>query len=911
MDLRGKGMMLESLVLTAHYLQIKENIVIRAIRHQLEQILRNAANETEVRRILDIKPDFDLDMQRKIAKEDNFRADKSFSEFTDMYESMVDMSGLKHTPPTKSGPDIVMDVYARKLLKAIKDASVNRCHKCDIEFGYIVRRHHCRECGYIFCNTCAGQRIDSASIPNPKYMSTTDYFTQTLRVCTDCHITKTQQRSFGSLIVALELMALKFPLLRRFSAVCSLWRRAAVSYLSSVREIQYDFPTHIPTQVQKDALWRNRHYFAGHSKWMTKLLLSIDWRRLPEHKVNKVMAIAESDSHMMNCYYLMCSSSCEKKIPIKDVFPLLDESITNIKVRDYAVSILSEIKVEDLVYYLPQLVYFLRYEPLDYDESKLTQFLFKQALESSTIAHFFLWEIRNCQEDLDVSSRYEILKTNFLNILPCQGKSYIYGFELLSYLQQMPPSKDDPMFGEQLKKITNLLAKRDKGIFVRYPTNPVYILKSIDPSLVSIKVSATKPIKLTFLCEHSVTGEEVNMDIIFKKDDVRKDRTILNIISLMINILDKNIDSYLDIRARKWRETYDAMMGAIKVKNHSMAFAILRGSDDLHKMMKTSDNKQLAALVDCMSEEALRTVIGGLNPGSIRQMESAFNTRVEHSTDTQKHQIHAILKSVVTYTVLPAGSKYGFIEVVPAETLWEIYDRFKNCDPSRRINEYIKSHNVDQAHSVAVNNFMHSLAAWVVITHLLGVGDRHKNNVMITKNGKFFHIDYGFVLGMEPKPVSNYVRYSQDFLAIIDQGHSTDDFKSICSLMFGVLRREAPLFLYNLMFLNKLDPSASFSRKYIHDEVANRFYPGLSNKDSEKYFENLLDSNKDSISQRLSDFTHDLNKITPQITQSVTSVVSTSLTNTWSFVRNISTYWNPQAQNYHQNYDENNEGSGM
>lgn len=71
----------------------------------------------------------------------------------------------------------------------IPDAEVSVCYGCQFLFDWMRRKHHCRFCGHVFCETCTPQRslIREAQIltdPERKYLAVNAHNPQ--RVCNDC-----------------------------------------------------------------------------------------------------------------------------------------------------------------------------------------------------------------------------------------------------------------------------------------------------------------------------------------------------------------------------------------------------------------------------------------------------------------------------------------------------------------------------------------------------------------------------------------------------------------------------------------------------------------------------------------------------------------------------------------------------
>ncbi|CAM4581891.1 unnamed protein product [Lepidochelys olivacea] len=57
----------------------------------------------------------------------------------------------------------------------LKDKEATHCKLCEKEFSLSKRKHHCRNCGEIFCNTCSDNELPLPSSPKP------------VRVCDSCH----------------------------------------------------------------------------------------------------------------------------------------------------------------------------------------------------------------------------------------------------------------------------------------------------------------------------------------------------------------------------------------------------------------------------------------------------------------------------------------------------------------------------------------------------------------------------------------------------------------------------------------------------------------------------------------------------------------------------------------------------
>jgi hypothetical protein len=581
----------------------------------------------------------------------------------------------------------------RKTFQWVEDVNINVCYHCHKEFGFFFRKHHCRGCGKIFCDVCSKWKICFKSIKNKTIISRDEYckFWQSThkdivrhRSCQNCFKSFQNLSMLYKSIKIFEFLPLSIPDLVKLKRISSIWKEAIDIVLFQFREIQYHLPLHQYSYFEKQILYVNRDILMGHNCYMKHLLLCYPYLNFNHEK-------------SVPCSVLGCKNICQSEPSIEDILDVLLYSPSLI-LRGKIVKFLPK----DIETFLPMLTYSLRFESKNIENSPLIKLLVTRSLQSLKIRYYFFWELIVQLEEPQYHKYYQEIMHYFLEQVSNLLGKQEYDNLLLSF--------------DTHKNLANVnidsidIIKRNI-----IPCYPEYKITHIHRDKIVYKPSSTRPILIP------IQSKKKLHKIIFKKEDVRKDRIITLIFKTMNDIL----------------------------KHHGEDYFIL------------------------------------------------------------------------TYDVLPIVMDGGFIQIVDdCATISELNKK------NLTIQNYIMQHNPNENIKTVKQRFIKSTAAYCVMTFLLGIGDRHLDNIMIKEDGRLFHIDFGFILGNDPKKfIAPLMRINPEMVdAIGGTGENYDLFKQECCKCYDILRKYPNLF-FNMMFLlTKIE--SNITQKSLKDEIIKRFMPG-------------------------------------------------------------------------------------
>ncbi|CDR44756.1 CYFA0S15e02454g1_1 [Cyberlindnera fabianii] len=212
------------------------------------------------------------------------------------------------------------------------------------------------------------------------------------------------------------------------------------------------------------------------------------------------------------------------------------------------------------------------------------------------------------------------------------------------------------------------------------------------------------------------------------------------------------------------------------------------------------------------------------------------------------------------YKILATGPAEGAIQFVPNSTLASVLTEYHG------IAAFLQHHHPDPHNELGVSdwvmdNFVKSCAGYCVITYILGVGDRHLDNLLICPDGHFFHADFGYILGRDPKPFPPLMKLPPQIIDAFGGADSPNyhKFRNYCFVAYSIFRKNSNLILnlFELMRDSSIPDIAIEPDRTVY-KVKEKFCLDMSEEEAIIHFQNLINDSVSALLPKVIDRLHSL-----------------------------------------------------
>uniref|UniRef100_A0A1A8CKU6 Phosphatidylinositol 4-phosphate 3-kinase C2 domain-containing subunit alpha n=1 Tax=Nothobranchius kadleci TaxID=1051664 RepID=A0A1A8CKU6_NOTKA len=225
---------------------------------------------------------------------------------------------------------------------------------------------------------------------------------------------------------------------------------------------------------------------------------------------------------------------------------------------------------------------------------------------------------------------------------------------------------------------------------------------------------------------------------------------------------------------------------------------------------------------------------------------------------------------MVHFKCVSTGKDRGMVELVPfSDTLRKIQVEYgvTGSFKDKPLAEWLRKYNpAEDEYEKASENFIYSCAGCCVATYVLGICDRHNDNIMLRSTGHMFHIDFGKFLG-HAQMFGSFKRDRAPFVLTSDMAYVINGgerptsrfqlFVDLCCQAYNLIRKNSGLFLNLLSLMTSSglpELTGSQDLKYVFDALQ----PHNTDAEATIFFTRLIESSLGSIATKFNFFIHNL-----------------------------------------------------
>ena len=177
-------------------------------------------------------------------------------------------------------------------------------------------------------------------------------------------------------------------------------------------------------------------------------------------------------------------------------------------------------------------------------------------------------------------------------------------------------------------------------------------------------------------------------------------------------------------------------------------------------------------------------------------------------------------------------------------------------DKGFTLQNYILNENKNDTLNNIKTRFYQSLAIASAISYIIGLGDRHLDNIMINNKGQIFHIDYGYIMD-NPKshifdmPNIKVTNDIIDFLGGVNSNYYVE-FKKYLVKIYNIIRVNKHILFIYFKFISD---EGFLNWDIIKDKLDEKMLSGLKYKDIEITLINEFET-ANSLTNMLGDICH-------------------------------------------------------